>query len=135
MNFGEKVKKLRTGEHMSQAELAAALGVSTRTVQSYEKGQSYPKQREIYAKLASLFGVEQNYLLTESEAFIASADATYGSRGKRDARELVEELTGLFAGGEMPEEDMDAFMYAIQKAYVDAKEANRKYASKKDSKD
>ena len=64
MNFGEKVRLLRTGAQMSQTDLAAELGVSTRTVQSYEKGQSYPKQRSIYAKLASLFNVEQNYLLT-----------------------------------------------------------------------
>ena len=131
MNFGEKVKMLRTEAHMSQAELASELGVSTRTVQSYEKGQSYPKQRLIYAKLASLFNVEQNYLLTESEAFIASAGGQYGSRGRRDAQELLKELTGLFAGGEMAEEDMDSMMYEVQKAYIAAKEANKRFTPKK----
>ena len=99
MNFGEKVKMLRKRAHMSQATLASELGVSTRTVQSYEKGQSYPKQRSIYAKLAALFNVEQNYLLTESEAFAVSAGEQYGSRGKREAKALLAELTGLFAGG------------------------------------
>ena len=131
MNFGEKVKMLRKGAHMSQAELARELGVSTRTVQSYEKGQSYPKQRSIYAKMSSIFGVEQNYLLTETEAFVASATEQYGSRGKKDAQELIEELTGLFAGGEMADEDLDALMYAVQKAYVEAKEANKKFTPKK----
>jgi len=133
MNFGEKVKMLRKRAHMSQAALAAELGVSTRTVQSYEKGQSYPKQRSIYAKLAALFNVEQNYLLTESEAFAVSANEQYGSRGKREAKELLAELTGLFAGGEMSEEDMDALMYEVQKAYIEAKEANRRFSSKKTS--
>ena len=131
MNFGEKVRLLRTGAQMSQADLAAELGVSTRTVQSYEKGQSYPKQRLIYAKLASLFNVEQNYLLTESEAFVASAGEQYGSRGRRDAQELLKELTGLFAGGEMAEEDMDSMMYEVQKAYIAAKEANKRFTPKK----
>ena len=129
MNFGEKVKMLRKGAHMSQAALAAELGVSTRTVQSYEKGQSYPKQRSIYAKLAVLFNVEQNYLLTESEAFAVSANEH--SRGKREAKELLAELTGLFAGGEMSEEDMDALMYEVQKAYIEAKEANKRFSPKK----
>ena len=133
MNFGEKVKLLRKRAHMSQAALAAELGVSTRTVQSYEKGQSYPKQRSIYAKLAALFNVEQNYLLTESEAFAVSANEQYGSRGNREAKELLAELTGLFAGGEMSEEDMDALMYEVQKAYIEAKEANRRFSSKKNS--
>ena len=44
---------------------------------------------------------------------------------------MVNELTGLFAGGELAEEDMDELMLAIQKAYVIAKENNRKYAPKK----
>jgi len=34
----------------------------------------------------------------------------------------------LFAGGEMAEEDMDAFMFVVQQAYLDAKMKNRKYA-------
>ena len=40
------------------------------------------------------------------------------------------ELTGLFSGGELAEEDMDELMLAIQKAYEIAKENNRKYARK-----
>ena len=40
--------------------------------------------------------------------------------------------TGLFAGGQMAEEDMDALMLAVQEAYVEAKRRNRKkYAPKK----
>ena len=43
----------------------------------------------------------------------------------------MEELTGLFSGGHMAEEDMDELMLAIQKAYVIAKENARKYVPKK----
>lgn len=33
------------------------LGVSLRTITNYEKGESYPKQREIYGKMAEILGV------------------------------------------------------------------------------
>lgn len=75
--------------------------------------------------------MDVNYLLTEGDVFILDAGEKYGSRGRRDAKTLVDELTGLFYGGEMAEEDMDELMLAIQKAYVIAKENNRKYVPKK----
>ena len=59
------------------------------------------------------------------------AQREYGYRGKKGAEKLVEELTGLFAGGEMAEEDMDEMMLAIQEAYVIAKKNNKKYTPKK----
>ena len=58
----------------------------------------------------------------------------YGtSRPRLDAAEkqLTEEVTGLFAGGEMAQEDMDVMMKAIQDAYWIAKEKNKKYTPKK----
>ena len=45
------------------------------------------------------------------------------------------EVTGLFAGGEMAEEDMDIMMKAIQDAYWIAKDKNKKFAPKKNSKE
>ena len=44
MNFGEKVRELREAKGLSQVELGRLIGVSYRTVQSYEAGKSYPKQ-------------------------------------------------------------------------------------------
>ena len=132
MKFGEKVRNLRKGKYMSQAELAERIGVSSRTVISYETGKSYPKQREIYADLAKILGCEQNYLMTEDETFVADAAAQYGYRGKKQAEQLVGELGGMFAGGELSEEDKDAVMRALQEAYWKAKEENRqKYTPKK----
>ena len=133
MNFGEKVKTLRKGAHMSQAELARELGVSTRTVQSYEKGQSYPKQRSIYAKMSSIFGVEQNYLLTETEAFVSTGISEKYWIGSEDSKRRQKETkeTGVRPLSPFADEDLDALMYAVQKAYVEAKEANKKFTPKK----
>ena len=132
MKFGEKLRELRKQKHLSQTELGAAIGVSLRTLRGWEVEGRYPKQRELYAKLAEVLECDVDYLLTEKEAFITDSADRFGYRGERDAKALVEDLTGLFAGGQMAEEDMDALMLAVQEAYVEAKRRNReKYAPKK----
>ena len=132
MKFGEKLRELRKQKHLSQTELGAAVGVSLRTLRGWEVEGRYPKQRELYAKLAEVLECDVDYLLTEKEAFITDSADRFGYRGERDARALVEDLTGLFAGGQMAEEDMDALMLAVQEAYVEAKRRNReKFAPKK----
>lgn len=127
MKFGEKLKELRAKKNRSQKEVARAVGVSPRTYQGYEQEGRHPKKREVYGKLAAFFGCDINYLLTEDEAFVADAAARYGARGKRQAEQLVQEISGLFAGGGLAEEDRDEMMRAIQDAYWRAKEKNRKY--------
>lgn len=132
MKFGEKLRELRKQKHLSQTELGAAVGVSLRTLRGWEVEGRYPKQRELYAKLAEVLECDVDYLLTEKEAFITDSADRFGYRGERDAKALVEDLTGLFAGGQMAEEDMDALMLAVQEAYVEAKRRNReKFAPKK----
>ena len=134
MTFAEKVKKLRKERNMSQAELAKALGVSTRSVQSYEQGDSYPRRREMYDRLASALGCDRNYLLTEESSFITSAGEKYGRRGAMQARALAGQLaSALASGGDIADEDLDEMMKAIQDAYWIAKEKNRRFAPDKQS--
>ncbi len=130
MKFGEKLRALRAEKHVSQEEAARAAGISRRAYGSYEQGGIYPRNRETYVKLAELFGCDVNYLLTEDEDFVAEAGARYGARGRRQAEELVREVSGLFAGGELADEDKDEMLRAIQEAYWIAKEKNKKYAGK-----
>ena len=80
MNFGEKVKELREAKGLSQVELGRLIGVSYRTVQSYEAGKSYPKQREVYDRLAKELNVDVNYLRTENEVFMEEVGSRYGRR-------------------------------------------------------
>lgn len=131
MKFGEKLKKLRAENGMKQEEIATAVGISRRTYISYEQEGRYPRKREVYAKLAETLKCDVNYLMTENEEFITGVSEQYGSRGKRQAEELVAELSGMFAGGELSDQDMDAVMIALQKAYFDCKADNKKYTPKK----
>ena len=70
-------------------------------------------------------------LLGENGTLVAQAAEKYGSRGARQAQDLMSEVTGLFAGGELAEEDLDVMMKAITEAYWIAKEKNKKFAPKK----
>lgn len=131
MKFGEKLAALRKQKGVSQGEVAAAIGMSLRNYAAYELDGRYPRKREVYAALSAYFGVDQNYLLTEDEDFVLAASGQYGYRGKRQAEQLVAELSGMFAGGELSDADKDAVMIALQKAYFDSKEDNKKYTPKK----
>ncbi len=131
MTFGEKVKDARKKLNMSQDDLAAKMEVSRRTITSWETDKALPRTRKVYEGLAEALQVQLNYLLSDDEAFVMDGAEQYGYRGKKGAEKLVQELTGLFAGGELAEEDMDALAFAVQAAYVEAKKNNKKYTPKK----
>lgn len=135
MTFGEKVKNERNRLGLNQDELAKKIGVTRRVISSYENDSSRPRGTERYKKLAEALGVNINYLLSEDEAFIADVEDNYGHRGAKQAKELLAEVTGLFAGGEMADEDMRGMVDAIQEAYLIAKKNNKKYTPKKYRKD
>lgn len=135
MKFGEKLRYFRKKKGFTQAELAEKAEVSLRTVNYYESCTTYPKNRETYATLADILDVDVNDLRNEGDEFITMASENYGYRGAKQAEELVAEIGGLFAGGELSETDKDAVMRALQQAYWDAKEENKKYTPKKYRKD
>lgn len=135
MKFCEKVKKARNNANMTQDEFAKAIGVSLRTITNYETGERFPKKRQTYYKMAEVLKVDVNYLLTDDEEFLLEAEARYGSKGAKQAKALVAEVSGLFAGGELADEDLDEMMKGIQEAYWIAKEKNKKYTPKKYRKD
>lgn len=132
MKFGEKVRRLRNEKGLSQTELGNLCGLSLRTIRNYEVDGRYPKQREVYSKLAAALGCDVNYLLSEDEEFVLQAKQTYGYQVARDAEELIADISALFAGGELSEDAKDGVMRALQDAYWIAKEKNRgKYTPKK----
>lgn len=129
MRFCERLKNFREEKGLTQARLAELADISSRMIQKYECGASRPRF-DAAEKLASALGVPVSELLGEGGMLEVQAAERYGPRGARQARELTDEVTGLFAGGGMADEDMDAMMRAISEAYWIAKEKNRKFAPK-----
>lgn len=129
MKFDERLKKAREDAGLTQLQLAQLTGVSSRMIQKYESGGSKPRL-EAAEKMAEALNIPITQLLGDSDMLIAQAYEKYGYRGANQAKELMDEVTGLFAGGEMAEEDMDMMMRAIQDAYWIAKEKNKKFTRK-----
>ena len=67
MSLAEKILKLRTGQNLSQGELADRLEVSRQSVSKWETGQSVPELEKI-VRLADLFGVSVDELVGDGDA-------------------------------------------------------------------
>lgn len=131
MRFGEKALRNAQGKGAYSGGTCKAGGSRSQDDHNYEKGTTYPQNREVYSVLAQILGCDADYLHNEGDDFIAMAGQEYGYRGKKGAERLLKEIRGAFSGGEMAEEDMDELMLAIQEAYIDAKKRNKKYTPKK----
>lgn len=130
MLFSEKLKQLRKNAGMSQSALANELGVTLRTVQYYEAGERYPQTAQITNKICEIFKVSNTYLMSEQDEFIMEATEKYGTSGKNKANAIIAETSGLFAGGNLDDEDKDLFFKAITDIYFQSKERAKKYTSK-----
>lgn len=130
MKFNERLKELREKNNLTQEQLAKNSGISSRMIQRYEYGTSRPRL-DAAEKIAKALSVTTDELLGNADMLVAQASDKYGARGAKQAQQLTEELTGLFAGGDMAEEDMDLMMKAIQDAYWIAKEKNKRFTPKK----
>lgn len=60
--FGDNLKKLRTGRNLTQKEFGAHVGLSKAVVSKYETGMGYPTY-DVLIKIAVFFGVTTDYLL------------------------------------------------------------------------
>ena len=131
MEFKDRLKEKRRILGLSQEELAKKAGVTGRTVQNYELGTRAPQNIDIVSKLAVALETSVEYLLGSEGLLVVEAREKGGYRSAKDIHALVTELTGLFAGGEIDEEEKDGIMAALNQAYWISKEKNKKYASKK----
>ena len=141
MTFSDKIKRAREVVKLTQLELAKEVGVSQRTIASYESGGARAR-RSTTEKLARALKVSVKYLSDdnctnplediEQDEYIDQARALYGAQGVRDMDELLRDNTALFAGGELSQEQKDAFFQAVMTAYVTCKqEASKKFTPKK----
>lgn len=62
MNFGSRLKTLRTEMRLTQAQLAERIGVVKSVISFYESGDRYPSL-DTLVKIASVFHVTTDFLL------------------------------------------------------------------------
>jgi transcriptional regulator with XRE-family HTH domain len=139
--FSDKVKEARVSLGISQPQLGKKIGLSIRSVIAYEKGEKKPRPASML-KLAKALGVSVKFLSDdecenpmadiEKDDYIAEARERYGVAGAKNMDELLSANTALFAGGELSQEQKDAFFEAVMKAYITCKEEARRKFGKKD---
>ncbi|HRM26125.1 MAG TPA: helix-turn-helix transcriptional regulator [Clostridia bacterium] len=139
--FSDKVKEARVSLGISQPQLGKKIGLSVRSVIAYEKGEKKPRPASML-KLAKALGVSVKFLSDdecenpmadiENDDYIAEARERYGVAGAKNMDELLSANTALFAGGELSQEQKDAFFEAVMKAYITCKEEARRKFGKKD---
>jgi transcriptional regulator with XRE-family HTH domain len=131
MNFGEKIKMLRKQKGLSQAELGKLVHVSARSITAYETSGAYPRKMGTYELLAKALDTDVNYLRTENEEMMSDIGEKYGTRGQRQMEALKSQVSALFAGGELNEEEQMAFLMDLNDIFLDAKKKAKKYTPKK----
>ena len=77
-----------------------------------------------------IFATKQKLLIVSGSAELDGAAERGGSAAARDIEELVSACCGLFAGGELDEEEKDGIMAALNEAYWIAKRSNAKYGAR-----
>jgi transcriptional regulator with XRE-family HTH domain len=140
MTFGEKVKQARLSQNLSQTELAIKTGISERSLYTYEQTNTIPRAGNL-KKLAEALRVSVGYLIDEyetdmqkdidQELFLANVKNEFGSRGAREANELLQRAHALFAGGELEDSAKEIFFQSFMEVYLESKaEARTKFTSK-----
>ncbi|MCL2548985.1 MAG: helix-turn-helix domain-containing protein [Symbiobacteriaceae bacterium] len=141
LSFGEKVRSRRLTLGITQSDLAKHLGVSERTIYSYEHHGTAPR-RDLLRHLAQVLEVSVAYLVDDNvndpqqgmdqDLFLAATRQEFGVRGVREAELLLQRVSALFAGGELDDAAKDIFFQDITAAYLEVKqEARRKFAPRR----
>ena len=133
MTFSDKIKVSRELCNLTQQQLADKVGVSKRTIASYESSGAIARSSTM-RKLAVALNVSYDYLANDEVTDPKHIEAVRGRLGDRAALEvdeLLERNAALFAGGELSEEAKDAFFTAVTKAYLECKEEARKTFGRK----
>ena len=131
MTFAEKLKAARENAGLSQRELAERAGTHYRSIQNWEYGARLPRSLDVVFRVADVLGVSSESLLNDSDTYVIKAEETGGAKAARELNELVSEVIGLFAGGDLDEDEKDGIMAALNEAYWVAKRKNSRFTPNK----
>ena len=127
--FAETLKTLRLSRHMTQTEVANMLGVSLRSYQNYENGHGVPRDETILLKLSDYFDVPLKSLISSDDVYrLLRTEARQKLKSEDDRTELyrlLQEVTTLFAGGDLSDSDRELFLTAVTELYRETREEAR----------
>lgn len=127
-SLATRLKELRTKKDIGQKEVGAFLGVSDSSIRKYESGERTPDPDSL-TKLAQYFAVTTDYLLGVSDDPRPHNPSTGKEASARETRQLEQllEMDGLtFKGAPLSEDDRNKIKAALEIAFWDAKEKNKK---------
>ena len=104
IEFGERLRKLRTHKNMTQAELGEIFESpkAQTTVGTWEKGFREPSMTDLI-RISRFFNVSVDYLLGESEE--ERKIDTYKEDNPKELKEFLNRNKVLFNGSELNEEE------------------------------
>lgn len=126
--LGERLKQLRSKKELTQAEMAKEIGISQSTYALYETDKRQPDYDKLFS-IAQYFAVTTDYLLGVSDDPRPVNPSTNKSASARETRQLEKllEMDGLtFKGAPLSEDDKNKIKAALEIAFWDAKEKNKK---------
>ena len=112
MTWNEKLKELRLNARLTQIELAAKINRNKVTISNYEAGLKTPP-REIFIKLAEIFGVSLDYLTGRPQFNISIENFT-------------RHIEIFFMDDSIPAEEKELALKNVMKYYFESKEVKRK---------
>ena len=134
VRFPEKLREARKAKELNQTELAQAVGLTQRSLTAYERGHVIPRPNVI-RKLADALDVTVEYLTNDNtddpdanranEERIDNARLLFGSKGAKEAEDLLQRNVAFLAGGSVDQEAKDAFFEALMTAYITCKNEAR----------
>ncbi len=143
MTFGEQVRENRLSLHLTQEKLGELVGVSKRSILAYET-QGIRPRAGMLRKLAGALGVSERYMEDdavddplmglERAPFAEQTRKRFGAKAAREIEYLMDRNAALFAGGEITQEQKDAYFEAVKRTYLACRPAARtSYGRKKES--
>lgn len=138
--FADKVRETRVALNLNQETLGELVGVSKRTIVSYENDGVKPRPNKL-SKLAEVLQVSVDYLKNdeiedplygiEKQPYVDEARERFGNKAAREIDFLMERNTALFAGGDISDEAKEAYFEAVMQAYLECKaRAKEKFGRK-----
>lgn len=141
MTFGEKLRHARLALNLSQLELSEKVGVNERSIYTYEQAGVFPRER-VLQKLADTLHVSVDYLRdddentamkhVDEELFLANVKFGFGYKGAKEAQEVLDKASALFAGGELSDDAKTVFLQSLMEVFLESKaEASAKFTPKR----